>query len=87
MNKWLYQHTCTICWGLIKGASDVRGLFDQVECQVHILEAINVKAKDYGPLLIPVILSKIPNEIKLIISRNFGKNGWDVERFLEILGD
>ena len=75
---------------VIKGVSDVRGLrnlFDQVEGQVRSLETINVKAKDYGPLLIPVILSKIPNEVKLIISRKFENNVWDVERILEILGD
>ena len=46
---------------------------------------MKIVAKNYGPLLIPVILTKIPDDIKLIISRKFGKNIWNAEPILEEL--
>ena len=46
---------------------------------------MRIEAKNFGPLLIPVVLSKIPDEIKLIISRKFGKDVWNAEMILEIL--
>ena len=40
----------------------------------------------YGPLLIPVILSKLPDELNLILSREFNdKDCWDITPVLNIL--
>ena len=41
--------------------------------------------KNYGPLLIPVVIAKIPEEMKLVISRKFGENLWDCEIILDVL--
>ena len=74
----------------VRGVSDVKGLrtlCDRIEGQVRCLEALGIKARNYGPLLIPVIMTKIPNEIKLIISRKFGHELWDTEAILEFLNN
>ena len=34
-------------------------------------------------MLVPVLLSKLPDEFKLIITRNFGKNNWEISLILE----
>ena len=46
---------------------------------------MGIDAKHFGPLLISVVFSKIPDEIKLIISRKFGKDVWNAEIILETL--
>ena len=72
----------------VRGVSDVKGLrtlCDRIEGQVRCLEALGIKAKNYGPLLIPVIMTKIPNEMKLIISRKFENDLWDTEVILGAL--
>ena len=34
-------------------------------------------------MLIPVVMSKLPSEIKLVITRQFGKDVWEVKLVLE----
>ena len=69
----------------ITDVKSLRKLCDLVKSQIRGLESINIQARNYGPLLIPVILSKLPDEIKLIISHKFGNNIWDAEKVLETL--
>ena len=69
----------------VKSISDVkslRKLCDIIKSQIRGLNCIGIEAKNYGPLLIPVVLSKVPDEIKLVVSRKFGKDIWDAENFL-----
>ena len=72
----------------VKNISDTKGLrklTDVVKPQVRGLNSVGIEAKNFGPLLIPVVLSEIPDEIKLVISRKFGKNIWNAEIILETL--
>ena len=61
----------------------LRSLCDQVEAQVRSLNAFGLDAKNYGPMLIPVFLCKIPEELNLIISRKFGKEVSDISIILD----
>ena len=36
----------------------------------------------YGPLFIPVILERLPNSIKLIVTQKLGNNNWHVSDFI-----
>ncbi|XP_057299451.1 uncharacterized protein LOC130630070 [Hydractinia symbiolongicarpus] len=63
----------------------MRKLYDLIESQVRSLKALGFKAENYGPMLIPVVLSKLPNDIKLMISRKFDEDIWDAEAVLKIL--
>ena len=58
---------------------DLRSLYDHVNAQVRSLQSIGLSASDYGPMLIPVLMSKLPQELKLLITRQFGKNIWDIK--------
>ena len=64
---------------------DLRSLYDHVNAQVRSLQSIGLNASDYGPMLIPVLMSKLPHELKLLITRQFGKGVWDVKIILESL--
>jgi len=47
----------------------LRRLYDVVESQVRGLKSLGVASETYGSLLTSVLLTKIPKEIRLIISR------------------
>ena len=50
----------------------LRNLYDTIEAQVCELKSMGVISDEYGTLLSSVVLSKIPQEIHLIISREIG---------------
>ena len=52
----------------IQNLKGMRSLCDQVESQVRCLNALGHDPKSYGLMLIPVFMSKIPEELKLIIN-------------------
>ena len=64
---------------------EVRNLYDTIEIQVRSLCSIGLEEKSYGPMLVPIIMSKLPQEIKLILTRQFGKNQWEVTKILQAL--
>ena len=70
----------------IDDISDIKGLrrlYNEVETQVRSLASLKLTSHQYGPMLTPVLLQKLPSEFQLIISRKFGKSLWDIERILE----
>ena len=49
----------------------------------HIRSLLNPSY--YGPLLIPVILERLPDAIKLLITRKLGKNNWKILELVECI--
>ena len=49
-------------------ANDLRKIYDTVETQVRSLKYLDIQLEMYGPLLIPVLLSKLSSELSLIIN-------------------
>ena len=67
----------------IQNLKGLRSLCDQVESQVRCLISLGHDLKSYGLMLIPVFMTKIPEELKLIISRKLEKDIWDIEIILK----
>ncbi|XP_066927907.1 uncharacterized protein [Clytia hemisphaerica] len=63
----------------------LRILYDTAESQIRSLQAFGLLVKNYGPLLVPVILSKLPDSLKLIISQKSDSDIWDAENILKVL--
>jgi hypothetical protein len=61
----------------------VRRLYGTIESHIRSLQALGVESKSYGSLLVPVIMNKIPEEMRLIVSRNFYQSTWDVDSMLK----
>ena len=61
---------------------NLKELYDNVESNVQALENLGVSYEQFGSLLIPIILEKLPNMIKLQISRKLGSGNWNVQDFL-----
>ena len=73
---------------LILNISDVkalRTLYDTIKTQVLSLHSLGQDCAYYGPMLIPVLLTKLPSELNLQISRKCGKDIWDVREVLDLI--
>ena len=68
-----------------EGVSYLRLFYDNIESHVRSLLSLGVDSKNYGALLSPIIMEKLPNELRLIIIRNLKGEGWDLTKLLEIL--
>ena len=58
----------------------IREVFDLIEVHVRNLSSLKIETSQYGPVLVSIVMSKLPTEIKLIISRSMPLNeGGDVD--------
>ena len=66
---------------------ELRNLYDKIEINIKSLNSLGIDSDNYGPLLVPIILSRVPDDIQLIISRNCNKRGevWNIKHILDIL--
>ena len=70
----------------VKDVSRLRKLFDTIDIQVRSLKNVGYEPERYGHLLIPIITSKIPDDLNLIISKRFDSaDTWDKEIILNAL--
>ena len=72
----------------IKSANDISGLrklFDRVENSVRNLKTLSVEPETYGSLLVPLINEKLPNDMKLLIARQFNSVVWSLSKMLQYL--
>ncbi len=64
----------------------IRDLFDTIEVHVRNLGSLNVDTSQYGSVLVTVIMAKLPNDIRLLISRKMPSNTqWDIKELMESL--
>ena len=60
-------------------------LFDEIESNVGSLESLGVEANSYGSLLVPIIMNRLPHQLKLVASRNLSSDLWDRTELLKIM--
>ena len=60
-------------------------MHDTIESNVQALRSLGINDEHFGPLLVPNILQKLANTIKLQISRKSGKENWNIEQFLSAI--
>ena len=49
------------------------------------LLTLGVNSEHYGLWLMPILVTKLPNDIRLEISRKLGTENWKISEFMEIL--
>lgn len=70
----------------VKDVYLLREIYDKVEVQIRSLKNLDIKSEMYGPLLIPVLMSKTPEDLNLIISRQFDNSeSWDINIVLKAM--
>ena len=64
----------------------LRQLYDVIESNVRSLKSLGVKADSYGSLLSSVLMTKLPSELRLIVSRKFGdSDSWKFDELLRLI--
>ena len=48
---------------------------------MRALRSLGINYEHFGPLLVPIILEKLPNTIKLQSSRKLEKENWNIGQF------
>ena len=59
--------------------------YNAIESNIRSLMTMGLNPSHYGPLLIPVILERLPDSIKLIVTRKLGKNNWHISDFINCI--
>ena len=60
-------------------------LYDRIENNIRALKTVGIQQEHFGSFLIPIILEKIPNIIRLQISRQLRKENWNIDEFLQCI--
>ena len=80
MDELLKLPTCT--WDK---PGQLRIIYDKIKINVRGLESLGVKAEQYGSFLIPVIMSRLPAEVRLHVARVSTKDVWEINELLKVI--
>jgi len=59
--------------------------YDRTSINICGLESLGVSSSQYGSLLIPVIMSKLPPKIRIQVARNTARKVWEMSNFLGVI--
>ena len=65
--------------------SQLRYVYDKISVHVRGLASIGISSEQYGSMLIPIIMSKIPNEMRLIMARKATAQVWNIDELLDTI--
>ena len=64
-------------------SKQLRFVYDKVSTNVRALEALGTQSGQYGSLVIPVIMLKLPSDVRLQIARKTERDVWVIKDLLE----
>ena len=62
-------------------------LYDDIESHVRSLRSLDVDDDNYGSLLTPIAMERLPHQFKLTISRQVVDHTWDLTQLLCLIQD
>ena len=65
----------------------LRCLCDQIDSHIRSLKSLDVPSSSYGRLLSSVLMSKIPQELRLIVSRKVSCENFDFDEIMKVIED
>ena len=65
--------------------SALRYVYDKISVHVRGLASSGISSEQYGSLLIPIIMSKIPSDVRLQIVRKSTKDVWEIDELLQTI--
>ncbi len=66
----------------IHQVSKICQLYDSIVTHIRSLRNLGINSNSYGSLLVPLIVSKLPEEMHLIVAGNLDKNEWNIDKLL-----
>ena len=70
-----------------KDLKAMRQLSDDIEAHMRALESLGCKPEQYGELFLPLLLNKIPKEIRLDICSKVSEKSWNFKSVLKQLNE
>ena len=67
-----------------RDTKQLRNVYNALEANIRSLKTLGIKSEQYGSLLVPVMLNKLPQELRLVISRKFERDLWDFDLFIRV---
>ena len=64
---------------------ELRIIYDKIKIDVRGLESLGVKAEQYGSFLIPMIMSRLPAEVRLHVARVSTMDVWEINQLLKVI--
>ena len=63
----------------------LRSVYDQITVHTRGLSAMGINSDRYGSLLIPMIMSKLPSEIRLRVARESTDELWKIDELMDVV--
>ena len=68
-----------------KDVKGLRNLVDKVDTNIRSLETLGYDLKQYGPFLNPMIMGKLPEQIRLVVIKEIRNEEWELIKILDII--
>lgn len=65
--------------------SHLRYVYDKVSVNIRGLESLGIKSQQYGSMLIPIIMAKLPPQVRIQVARSAINEVWDIDELLELI--
>ena len=62
----------------------LRTFYNKVEITIRNLKSLNIEPSAYGSLLIPVLTSKLPTDLRTLFARKFSDRVWELNELLNL---
>ena len=66
-------------------SNSLRSAYDKISVHIRGLSSLGVASDQYGGLLVPVIMSKLPNEVRVRIARETKSTVWKIEELMDVI--
>jgi len=63
----------------------LRYIYDQITVHIRGLATLGIGSPQYGSLLIPIIMSKLPGEIRLRVARETKEDVWSLDELMDVI--
>ena len=65
----------------------LRGFYDYVTIQIRSLESLGIEANSFDSLLLPLLLAKLPENLKLKLASRCKEEEWQLTHLLKVMED
>ena len=66
-------------------SNSLRFVYDKISVHIRGLSSLGVASDQYGGLLIPVVMSKLPNGLRVRIARETTSAVWKIEELMDVI--
>ena len=66
-------------------AAQIRAVYDKINVHVRGLDSLGIGTGQYGSVLVPVIMEKLPQDVRLQIARVTTRDVWDIEELMQVI--